>query len=161
MPAMNARMPVPYQAQRGSWRNTGTVSVPDRLDRYVRHVADHIGALRRHEGEAAHRQRWIALPVRKADVGGRTELVAEGHAGKTLVIEAEIDISELRVLAGRGQPQPDQAIALAPFAGLELLVQLLEIGQHGQRTVRLFGILLAHGHLLEVGVVHPDPAAIG
>src|SRR6185312_8749341 len=158
MPAMNARMPVPYQAQRGSWRNTGTVSVLDRLDRYVRYVADHVGALRRHEGEAAHRQRRIPLPAGEADLGGRTELVAEGHAGETLVIEAEVDISELRVLAGRGQPQPEQTIVLAPFAGLELLVELLEIGQHGQRTVRLLGVLPAHGDLFQLGVVHPDPA---
>src|SRR5690606_28972625 len=70
-------------------------------------------------------------------------------------------VLELRFGCTRNEFQPCEAIALARFAGKEIAIQLRQVGQYGQRTVRLGRALVAHGDLEQVRIVYPDLPAIG
>src|SRR5690348_3732674 len=114
MPAMKASAPPPIHAQRGSWRNTGMAgSVLQRMGGHHRQVADDVGAGRRREVEGGCRKVDVALPVGEADVGDGAELVLEHHALEACGVEAQIGVTELRILRLRGQAQPGKTITLA------------------------------------------------
>jgi hypothetical protein len=70
-------------------------------------------------------------------------------------------ISELRILRPRHQPQPLEAVARADVGGIEVRVELRQVGQHRQRTVRLLGALVSHRGLFEIGLVDPHLLAVG
>src|SRR5581483_6744927 len=70
-------------------------------------------------------------------------------------------IRELRFLVLRHEPEPSQAFALALLRRGEFTVELRQVGEHGQGTMRLLAALRTHADLLEVRVVDPDALAVG
>src|SRR5438445_3374208 len=141
---------------------TGESLVLDRMRlRRRRRIADHIDALRRRELKCVDRELHVALPCAETNLGAVAERVLERHAREARAIETEIGAFKLRLLVLRFQAQPGDAVVPALFARRDIAIELRQIGQHGQRTVRLFGALRAHADLFEIGVVNPDFAAIG
>src|SRR5690348_11065127 len=109
MPPMNDSTMPPNSTQRGSLLIMVTRHSPWRsLLRGGRAIADHVGALRRREGEGTRGQLGIALPVGEHDVGAVAERVLENHSARRVVGEADVGVFELRILGTRLQSQPLQ-----------------------------------------------------